>query len=470
MLKKNFKKLKTEKEKNITTSKTSLSTTSPASSRNADEYAVSVKNVTKRYRIHYEKNPSLKETIIHLRRTKFIEFLALDDVSFNVSRGETLGIIGPNGSGKSTMLKLISKILKPTSGEVLVNGTISALLELGAGFHPDLTGRENIFINAAILGMKRRDVEKKFGEIVAFSELEKFIDMPVKNYSSGMYMRLGFSVAINVNPDILLVDEVLAVGDQAFQAKCYKVIYDFIKQGKTIIIVSHDLGTIQDLCNRVIFLKDGKIEQIGGPVAVVSSYREFVENIEMKRAHEQQKEERKKIFQTIIENNQKVITGEDIDRLAATNLGSNVINRFGSGDAEITDIKLLDSMGRQIDYCKYGDDISIEFDAVFKAEVEDPIFGIRIIDFKGNTVYGTNNRLNNIIVGTFKPGDSVRVTFKNKIVLMGGEYYVSPAVGYKDFRTYCDWVNNMLTLNIIKHDKAEGIADLNTNMSVQKNN
>ena len=437
--------------------------------RDVNDYAVSVRNVTKRYRIHYEKNPSLKETIIHLRRTNFIEFLALDDVSFDVKHGETLGIIGPNGSGKSTMLKLISRILKPTRGEVIVNGTISALLELGAGFHPDLTGRENIFINAAILGMKRRDVEKKFNEIVEFSELEKFIDMPVKNYSSGMYMRLGFSVAINVNPDILLVDEVLAVGDQAFQAKCYKVIYDFIKQGKTIIIVSHDLGTIQDLCNRVIFLKNGKIEQIGGPVAVVSSYREFVENIEMERAHEQQKEERKKIFQTIIENNQKVISGEDIDRLAATNLGNNVINRFGSGDAEITDIRLLDSKGQQIDFCKYGDEVSIEFDAVFKAEVEDPIFGIRIVDFKGNTVYGTNNRLNNIVVGTLKPGDRVKVVFKNKIVLMGGVYYVSPAVGYKDFRTYCDWVNNMLTLNVIKHEKAEGIADLNTAMSVHKN-
>ena len=444
--------------------------TNSALSRDVNDYAVSIKNVTKRYRIHYEKNPSLKETIIHLRRTKFIEFLALNDVSFDVRCGETLGIIGPNGSGKSTMLKLISRILKPTKGEVIVNGTISALLELGAGFHPDLTGRENIFINAAILGMKRKDVEKKFSEIVAFSELEKFIDMPVKNYSSGMYMRLGFSVAINVNPDILLVDEVLAVGDQAFQAKCYKVIYDFIKQGKTIIIVSHDLGTIQDLCNRVIFLKNGRIEQMGGPVAVVNSYRKYVENIEIERAHEQQKEERKKIFQTIIENNQKVISGEDIDRLAATNLGNNVINRFGSGDAEITDIRLLDSKGQQIDYCKYGDEVSIEFDAVFKAEVEDPIFGIRIVDFKGNTVYGTNNRLNNIVTGVLKDGDRVKVVFKNTIVLMGGMYYVSPAVGYKDFRTYCDWVNNMLTLNVIKHEKAEGIADLNTSMSILRNN
>jgi ABC-2 type transport system ATP-binding protein/lipopolysaccharide transport system ATP-binding protein len=318
--------------------------------------------------------------------------------------------------------------------------------------------------------MKRKNIEKKFNEIVEFSELEKFIDMPVKNYSSGMYMRLGFSVAIHVNPDILMVDEVLAVGDQAFQAKCYKVIYDFIKQGKTIIIVSHDLGTIQDLCNRVIFLRNGKVEQIGGPVAVVSAYRSFVENIEIGRAHEQQREERKKIFQTIIENNQKVITGEDIDRLALTNLSenNNVINRFGSDDAEIEDIRLLDDQGKLIDYCKYGDEIIIEFNAVFKAEVEDPIFGIRIIDFKGNTVYGTNNRLNNITVGTFKKGDRVKISFKQKIVMMGGVYYVSPAVGYKDFRTYCDWVNNMLTINIIKHNKSEGIADLNSEMTVDR--
>ncbi|MHB8279868.1 MAG: Wzt carbohydrate-binding domain-containing protein, partial [Candidatus Humimicrobiaceae bacterium] len=182
------------------------------------------------------------------------------------------------------------------------------------------------------------------------------------------------------------------------------------------------------------------------------------------------REERKKIFQTIIENNQKVITGEDIDRLALTNLSedNNVINRFGSGDAEIEDIRLLDEYGNPIDYCKYGDEVIIEFDAVFKAEVEDPIFGIRIIDFKGNTVYGTNNRLNNITVGTFKPKDRAKIAFRQKIVLMGGVYYVSPAVGYKDFRTYCDWVNNMLTINVIKHNISEGIADLNSEMTVHK--
>src|SRR4030043_1092795 len=181
-----------------------------------NDIAVAVNSVSKRYRIYHEKIPSLKQTVLKLRRTTYEEFLALDNISFSVKHGETCGIIGPNGSGKSTLLKLMAKIIYPTSGEVIINGPLSALLELGAGFHPDLTGRENIYINAAILGMKKRDVDRKLNDIIEFSELERFIDTPVKNYSSGMYMRLGFSVAVNVNPDILLVDEVLAVGDQAF--------------------------------------------------------------------------------------------------------------------------------------------------------------------------------------------------------------------------------------------------------------
>ncbi|MFZ3106870.1 MAG: ABC transporter ATP-binding protein, partial [Candidatus Hydromicrobium sp.] len=241
--------------------------------KSLNNIAVDINKVTKRYRIYHEKIPSLKNTILRGKRTTYEEFLALDDISFSIKYGETFGIIGPNGSGKSTLLKLISNIIQPNSGKINIDGTVSALLELGAGFHPDLTGRENIYINSAILGMRKREVDKRFDQIVRFSELEKFIDTPVKNYSSGMYMRLGFSIAINVNPDILLVDEVLAVGDQSFQAKCYKAIYDIMKRGKTIIIVSHDLETISDLCSRAAFLKEGKIVDLGNPIRVVSQYR-----------------------------------------------------------------------------------------------------------------------------------------------------------------------------------------------------
>ena len=430
--------------------------------------AVEVNSVSKRYRIYHEKIPSLKQTILTLRRTTYEEFLALDNISFSVRHGETCGIIGPNGSGKSTLLKLMAKIIYPTSGEVIINGPLSALLELGAGFHPDLTGRENIYINAAILGMKKRDVDRKLNDIIEFSELERFIDTPVKNYSSGMYMRLGFSVAVNVNPDILLVDEVLAVGDQAFQAKCYKVIYDFMKQGKTIIIVSHDLDTISDLCSKVIFLRDGKIIDMGKPLDIVSKYRAHIEELEKKRIIEQQRAERKKIFKTVIEGNRKVIDGEEISRLSHLSIDGETISRFGSGDAEITDINLFDKSGNEISYCKYGDSVKVTYKVLFREKVEEPVFGIRITDYRGNIIYGTNSRLNKIKTGTFNKSDGVSVTFSFKISLMGGEYSISPAVGYNDNRTYCDWVNDMFTINVIHRNIAEGLADLDLEMSITR--
>ncbi|MFA5015646.1 MAG: ABC transporter ATP-binding protein [Actinomycetota bacterium] len=436
--------------------------------KSGNDTAVAVKSVTKRYRIHHEKTPSLKQTILKFKRTTYEEFLALDDVSFSIKHGETCGIIGPNGSGKSTLLKLMARIIQPTSGEIIVNGPLSALLELGAGFHPDLTGRENIYINAAILGMKKRDVDRKLNDIIGFSELERFIDMPVKNYSSGMYMRLGFSVAINVNPDIMLVDEVLAVGDQAFQAKCYKVIYDFMKRGKTIIIVSHDLETISDLCSKVVFLRDGKIVDMGKPLDIVSKYRAYIEELEKKRIIEQQRAERKKIFKTVIEGNRKVVSGEEISRLSNLSIGGETINRFGSGDADITDISLIDKSGRAIDYCSFGDEVKVVYKVLFKENVEDPIFGIRITDYRGNVIYGTNSRLHNMRTGVFKKNDKATVTFSFKVTLIGGEYSLSPAVGYNDNKTYCDWINNMFNLNVIHRNVAEGITDLNPEINIEK--
>jgi len=433
-----------------------------------DEIAVDIRSVSKKYRIHHEKTPSLKQTILKFRRTTYEEFMALSDVSFSVKHGETIGIIGPNGSGKSTLLKLIARIIQPTTGEVVINGSLSALLELGAGFHPDLTGRENIYINAAILGMKKRDVDRKLGDIIRFSGLERFIDTPVKNYSSGMYMRLGFSVAINVNPDILLVDEVLAVGDQAFQAKCYKVIYDFMKKGKTIIIVSHDLDTISDLCSRAVFLRDGKVIDMGKPLNMVTEYRAYIEELDKKRIIEQQKAERRKIFKTVIEGKEKIIDGEEISKLSSLSISGEALNRFGSGDAEILDIRLLDGRGSEIGFCKYGDDVRMVYEVLFKKEVKEPIFGIRITDHRGNIVYGTNSRLNKIKTGVFNGGDRIEAVFSFKICLMGGEYSISPAVGYNDNKTYCDWVNDMFTVNVIQRNIAEGLADLDPEISIKK--
>jgi len=439
------------------------------SSRSKEDIAVDIRSVSKLYRIYHEKVPSLKNTIIRGRRTTYEEFLALDDISLSINHGQTIGLIGPNGSGKSTLLKLISKIIQPTKGEIIVNGPLSALLELGAGFHPDLTGRENIYINAAILGMKKREVDAKLDEIIGFSELEKFIDTPVKNYSSGMYMRLGFSVAVNVNPDILLVDEVLAVGDQAFQAKCYKVIYDFMKRGKTIIIVSHDLETISDLCSTVVFLKDGKIQEKGKPLDVVSKYRAFVEEIERERIIGQQRSARKQIFKSVIEENRKILSGEEISKLSNLSVDGETINRFGSGEAEITGIRIIDSNDKNVDYCKFGDDVRVVFDVLFKARVEEPIFGLRVTDYKQNIVYGTNNRLHRIKSGIYEKGDKIKVEFSFRVTMMGGQYSLSPAVGYNDTKTYCDWVNDMLNLNVRHNNIAEGICDLDPEINIKKN-
>lgn len=432
-----------------------------------NDIAIDIRSVSKRYRIYHEKIPSLKQTVLKFKRTTYEEFLALDNISLSIKHGDTCGLIGPNGSGKSTLLKLIAKIIQPTAGEVIVNGHLSALLELGAGFHPDLTGRENIYINAAILGMRKKNVDRKLNDIIKFSELERFIDTPVKNYSSGMYMRLGFSVAINVNPDILLVDEVLTVGDQAFQAKCYKVIYDLMKRNKTIIIVSHDLDTISSLCSRVVFLKDGKIIDTGKPLNVVSKYRAYIEELEKKRIIEQQRAERKKIFKTVVENNRKIISGDEISRLSNLSIDGEVIKRFGSGDAEIKSVKILNSKDKQIDFCKYGDDVKIVCEILFKEAVEEPIFGVMVTDPRNNTVYGTNTRLNDIRTGSFKKGDLVKVIFNQKITLIGGEYYITSAVGYNDNKTYCDWINGAATINIINKNKAEGIADLNSKISFE---
>ena len=429
-------------------------------------YAVEIKNITKNYVLRHEKNPSLKDAILK-GKDKYEKFLALDDVSFNVNHSETFGIIGSNGSGKSTLLKLMAKVLKPTKGDILVNGTVSALLELGAGFHQDLTGRENVYLNASILGLKRKEISSRFDEIVEFSELERFIDMPVKSYSSGMYMRLGFSIAINVNPDILLVDEVLAVGDQAFQSKCYKVIYDFVRRGKTIIIVSHDLETISDLCNRVIFLKNGRIEEIGDSIKVVSAYRSYVEDLERNRIIEQQREERKKIFKSVIDSKRKVVDAEEIDKLLKIDSGV-FENRFGSGDAEIVKIELLDKDDKLIDFCRYGEEVKIVFEVKFNNIVENPIFGIRITDHRNIIVYGTNSKLNGLKTDVYQPGEKLKIVFKQVMNLIGGSYTVSPSIGNKDTKTYCDWIINMMTINVMHSNIAEGIADLNSKVIIIK--
>jgi ABC-2 type transport system ATP-binding protein len=236
------------------------------------ETAVTVQHVTKSFRMYKERNQTLKATIMRGRRSVHEDFLALNDVSFDVPIGSTFGLIGSNGSGKSTLLKCLAKIYFPEKGSISALGKVAALLEVGSGFHHELSGRENIFLNGSILGMTKKEITRKFDEIVEFSGVEQFIDQPVKNYSSGMYVRLGFAVAINVDPDVLVVDEVLSVGDAEFQARCRQKFVDFKNAGKTVVLVSHDLSSVEEMCDSAAWLRHGELVEVGDAKKTIKSY------------------------------------------------------------------------------------------------------------------------------------------------------------------------------------------------------
>lgn len=398
--------------------------------------ALEVRNVSKRFRIYREKHETLKEAILFRRRGAFYELWALNKVSFNVGVGETLGIIGENGSGKSTMLKLFAGILKPEKGEILVKGKISALLELGAGFHPDLTGRENIYLNGAILQLSKKEIDQKFDEIVSFSELQNFIDQPVKSYSSGMYTRLGFAIAINVNPDILLIDEVLAVGDQFFQSKCYEKINQFQRDGKTIVFVSHDLDAVEKICDRVIFLKEGSIVEEGVPSKVIRSYRAFV--------------------------------AEKDRQYHAAQATSVSADRFGTREAEIVSVELLNSDGEKTSTIYSGDSGVIRARVKFHADVLNPIFGIIIRASDETYLYDTNTLWRGAKTGLFKKGQEIEVDFRQKVSLVGGMYLVTVAVAYPDATRFCDWRTNVLSFHVEDDGKQKGMANLNAAIAVSE--
>ena len=237
-----------------------------------NDYAIEVINVTKKFKIYYDKASTLKEHLLFWKRNKSEEFVALKNINVKIKKGETVGLIGVNGSGKSTLLKLMTKIIYPTSGKVITHGKLTSLLELGAGFHQDFTGRENIYFNASIFGLTKDEIDKRLDDIIEFSELGEFIDNPVRTYSSGMYMRLAFSIAINVDADILLIDEILAVGDQHFQEKCFKKLEELKNSDKTIVIVSHNLDQIEKLCTRAIWINDGALAMDGKPHNVILEY------------------------------------------------------------------------------------------------------------------------------------------------------------------------------------------------------
>ncbi len=329
--------------------------------------AILLEHVSKRFVLHHEKPRSLQEmlvNLIHRRNGTKEEFWALRDVTFAVGRGESLGIVGRNGSGKSTALKLITRILQPTSGRVSVAGKVSALIELGAGFHPDLTGRENVFLNGAILGLSRKQIQSRFSDIVAFAELERFIDTPVKHYSSGMYARLGFAVAISVDPDILIIDEVLAVGDESFQKKCVEKIREFKSRGVTVLFVSHSLDAIRSLCDKAVWLDDGVVRLEGRASDVAERY--------------------------LLDSNLSDQERHSPGSLKPAGEPASGGARWGSGEVEITGVRLLDGKGRERGWFRSGETLVVRMTYRAKEAVRDPVFGVALYASDGTHVAGPN--------------------------------------------------------------------------------
>lgn len=401
--------------------------------------AISLKNVHKTFRrkslVH--NYGTIKSIFVNkfkglqgaARQPAVNTFDVLKDINFDIPKGEMWGIIGKNGAGKSTLLKLIAGIYKADSGSVSVNGKVSALIELGAGFHPDFSGRENVFINASILGFSKKNIHKVFDDIVSFAELEEFIDNPVRTYSSGMFMRLGFSIAVHVDPDILLVDEVLAVGDEAFGNKCKEKMESFKKSGKTIILVSHSLGDIEQWCDGVIWIDKGEIKEIGKSVKVIDSYLATVAESENKALLEEKGREKEKLDEKT--------------------------NRWGDRKAEITKVAMYDDAGNERYVYQTGSVMTVKMDYTAHETVLEPVIGVAIYKQDGSLCFGSNTEIENIPVKSLQGSGAISVLFEN-ISLVEGSYTISAAIHAKDGHAY-DYHDQMYEFSIRSKIKDSGV-------------
>jgi len=355
-------------------------------------------------------------------------FTALENVSFEVPRGSTFGVIGENGSGKSTLLKLVAGITKPTRGSLAVAGRVSALIELGAGFHPEISGRENVVINGVMLGLTRKEIDRRFDEIVEFAELADFIDAPVKTYSSGMYMRLGFAVAIHVDPDVLLIDEVLAVGDEAFTRKCLDKLAEFRRRGRTILFVTHTLGLVEKMCDEALWLRQGRALGRGDPKRVVDSYLTYVAGGEDARLAEREARD--------LAAASEPGTRPGAEGGLAPPAGSGYRpGRWGSRAVEIRGVRFLDARERERHVFVPGETVSVALDVQAREPLEDFVFGVGLFSAEGTSVYGTNTDLEGFRPRRLAGAAQVRLVLEG-LSLVEGTYHVDVAAHRRDGTPY----------------------------------
>ena len=434
------------------------------------DIAIKVTDLTKKYKLYGKNSDRLKDALGLLPKDSCSEHLALNHVNLEVKRGETIGIIGTNGSGKSTILKIITGVLSPTSGSVEVDGHISALLELGAGFNMEYNGIDNIYLNGMMIGFSEEEIDKRLDSILEFADIGDYVYQPVKTYSSGMFVRLAFAVAINIDPEILIVDEALSVGDVFFQAKCYHKFEEFKKQGKTILFVSHDLSTISRYCDRAILLNQGVVLGEGAPKKMIDIYKQvlvgqyplpendfksLLEDEDIRKAAEEAGEKADK----------KNKAGKTEEKAAGENPE---LLEYGNGAAEITEFYTTDSKGLRTNSVIKGSEFTIHMKVKFVRDVAAPIFAFTFKNIMGIEISGTNSMVEKAFLEPVKAGDVKDITFTQRMQLQGGEYLVSFGVtGFEqdDFVVY-HRLYDAMNITVVSDKNTVGYFDMESKVSV----
>ncbi len=421
------------------------------------EYAINVEHISQRYRLYRGKADRLKDALHLSRKKSYEEFYALSDVNFSVKKGETVGLIGTNGAGKSTLLKLLTGVLTPSEGQIEVNGKVSALLELGAGFNSEYTGLENIYFNGTLMGYTREQMEKKVPEILDFAGIGDYIYQPVKTYSSGMFARLAFALAINVEPDILVVDEALSVGDIYFQSRCFKKMDDIKRGGTTILLVTHDMSSVIKYCDKVVVMNHGRVVREGSPRQMVDIYKKILVN-----QYDENEEDGDR-------SAGKALAVEEGSWMSHLSLNDeNVL--YGNGKAEIVDFGFFDESGRITGMILKKSVFSFKVKVKFFEDIEYPIFTYTVKNAKGAEITGTNTMFEKVDFPLAKKGEQYVVTFTQKALLQGGEYLVSfGCTGYEDGQfTVYDRHYDVANLTIVSEQNTVGTFDMDSGVTVER--
>jgi ABC-type polysaccharide/polyol phosphate transport system ATPase subunit len=413
---------------------------------------IKVKNVWKTFKVYHDKGITLKERLIFKNRNHYEKREVLKGIDLTINKGDVVGLIGENGSGKSTLLKLLTRIMYPDQGEIIVTGKVSSLLELGAGFHPDLSGKENIYTNASIFGLTKKEIDERLNRIIEFSELEDFIDNPVRTYSSGMYMRLAFSVAINVDADILLIDEILAVGDANFQAKCFDKLRDLKRSGTTIVLVTHDTNVVERFCSKAVWLNDGKMVIDSIATKVVDAYLSYMNDKKLKALEEVDSN----VQEVVLANTDEQVVGAKDETLEHIDYSK---NRFGLKYAEIVKGSIYNKSGVLTNVLKGGESVEIHIEYKVNKKIDKLVFGMGIYTMDELCLIGTNTQLDRLeIVHTNKQGV---VKFKIKeMPLLTGKYILQLAI-VDENGTPMDYYREYCKFNVINEDRAVGYISLN---------